>query len=486
MSETKRPITSPITGAAMAHPGAVGLVGDVAWSYAAMSRQIKRYIEFFQGLNFATGDRIMVIASPSGKFCIALWALFHNSSMVCPVNPAFPKRVLEDLVDRLRPACILYDRSKEEQALGIAARRIAMSDLPGLADGSANTKPLPLLDSMAHATAICTSGSSGTPKIAVHTLDNHLYAAGRANANLPLVPGDVWLLSLPLYHVSGMSLVFRCAQAGATLALPEPGAALEEELARLGATHVSLVPTQLSRLLASDRGVEVLRDMKGVLLGGASAEDTLIQRAWEAQIPLVRSYGMTETSAQLCATKPGAPLADLYSSGRPFDPDSLRIAEDGVIEVRGSTIFAGYYQTGGGVIRPETGDGWFRTGDRGCFDEEGRLHVQGRTDTMFVSGGENVYPEEIERVLKGMPGVEEAVVVAVPDPEYGSLPAAFIRWVGSVPLEEAALRARLLSELPRYKMPRAFIPWPENAPNGIKPDRAYLGALAAKQAATDA
>lgn len=485
MSEKQEEIISPIVAAATEYPAAVGLAGDKKWSYAAMAGQIERYLTFFRDCNFVAGDRVLLIASPSEEYCLLLWSLFHASMMACPVNPAFPGNILKHLIDLLQPVCVLYDLSAEHLVEGLAVRCIPISDLPLIEENGGNGFPPAEMNRDAQVTAICTSGSSGMPKVAVHTLGNHLYAADRANANLPLVPGDIWLLSLPLYHVSGMSLLFRCALAGATLALPEPDVALEEALRRVGATHVSLVPTQLSRLLASDRGKSALRDMKGVLIGGAASNDALMKQAWEAKVPLFRSYGMTETAAQLCATPSGASLEDLYSSGWPFEPDTLRIAEDGVIEVRGATVFPGYFQCGGGVIRPETEDGWFRTGDRGCFDVVGRLHVLGRMDSMFVSGGENIYPEEIENALEKLPEVGEAAVVDVPDPEYGAVPVAFIRWTGADPLGDSALRALLLSELPRYKIPRMFLTWPKNMPGGIKPDRSRLRTEAIKQAGVD-
>lgn len=463
----------PAASATQAFPEAVAISNDRAYTYDAFAQIIMRYKNAFEMQGLSRGNRVLLIGTPSPGYCAALWALFQTGAVACPVNPALPSRTIAELTARLRPACMVRDEITEYTG-PFSAPCVFFQALQKHTSTDSPAPRSPMVNAALPATIILTSGSTGTPKAVVHSLSAHVSAARAANANMPLGPGNVWLLSLPLYHVSGLAILFRCALAGATIALPRRGASLEEELARTGATHASLVPTQLIRLLKSDRGTALLRKMKGVLLGGAPMDDALVKRAWKSGIPLVRSYGMTETAAQICATEPGAPLEDLYTSGRPLIPETLRIAKDGSIEVRGPTVFMGYYGEDGEIRKPETKDGWFRTGDRGQLDDNGRLCLAERDDAMFISGGENIYPEEIEQAIELLPEVDKAAVAPMPDPEYGSVPAAFLLMHDALPIQPERLKQALSRTLPRYKIPNVFLPWPEHLQEGIKPDRKAL------------
>ena len=185
-------------------------------------------------------------------------------------------------------------------------------------------------------------------------------------------------------------------------------------------------------------------------------------------------------ASQVTTTPPGAARATLSTAGAVLPHRALRIAEDGEILVRGATLFAGYVD-GDALHDPRTADGWYPTGDRGTLDADGHLHVHGRTDHMFVSGGENIHPEEIERALMQLGGITRAVVVPVPDEEFGARPVAFVEAggeaVGKAAERErvAAWRRKLDEALPRYKRPVRFLPWPddESGPS-IKADRPAL------------
>ncbi|MDN5698623.1 MAG: AMP-binding protein, partial [Rubrobacter sp.] len=166
--------------------------------------------------------------------------------------------------------------------------------------------------------------------------------------------------------------------------------------------------------------------------------------------------------------------------GRVLPYRELRISDEGEVLVRGRTLFVGYLD-GEGLRDPTDGEGWFRTGDLGALDEDGYLTVHGRRDNRFVSGGENVQPEEVEAVLRRLSGVEEAVVVPVPDEEFGHRPVAFVNG----PPDSEELYERLSALLPRFMVPIAFYPWPEEASSGMKPDRARLARLARERREND-
>jgi O-succinylbenzoic acid--CoA ligase len=319
------------------------------------------------------------------------------------------------------------------------------------------------------ATLVYTSGSTGSPTGVLHSWANHLYSAKGSNANLPLRSGDRWLLSLPLYHVGGLAILVRCALAGAAVAVPEADASLSASLEATGATHLSLVATQLRRLLDAQDALPPR--VRALLLGGGPLPDTLLRRGDARGWPLHASYGSTEMASQITTTPPGAPLDALRTAGRRLPHRRVRIDETGEILVAGRPLCLGVVEDDG--LRDLRTDGWYHTGDLGRIDAQGRLHVQGRTDRQFVSGGENIQPEEIEAALEQVEDIDRAVVVPVPDAEYGRRPVAFVRSrTEGVPEN---WRASLAAALPGFKHPDAVYELPAAAVEGqMKIDREVL------------
>ncbi len=318
------------------------------------------------------------------------------------------------------------------------------------------------------AVALLTSGTGGAPKAAVLSLISMTLAAQRANRRMELERDDRCLLNLPLHHVSGLSVHMRCLEAGAQCLLPGAGERTVDAIVRTRPTHVSMVAAQLRRALEQPAALDALRAAKCVLLGGGPLPELLLQRAIDAGVPLMNSYGMTETAAMTCATRLGADLDELRSVGRPMLQDTVRVNEYGRIEVRGNTRFVGYLH--GGVL--DKPGGWFDTGDLGHFDDQGRLHIDGRADRMFIVGGENVQPEAVEAELCRIPGVTRAMVVPVPDAALECVPVAFVETEST--LDAAALLAACRERLPRHAVPRHVFPWPEETASGIKPSPAEM------------
>lgn len=321
------------------------------------------------------------------------------------------------------------------------------------------------------ATVVFTSGSAGEPKAALHTFGNHYYSARGSNENIALASGDRWLLPLPLYHVGGLGVLFRCLLAGAAVVLPDPGSPVGREISHHAATHASLVSTQLLRLLQEERLPESLG---AVLLGGSAMPPSLLDEAVRRGLPVHTSYGLTEMASQVTTTPPGSPQRALHTSGKVLPHREVSVSGDGEVLVRGETLFAGYVE-GEELRRPLDSGGWLRTGDLGELDGEGYLTVRGRRGNMFVSGGENVQPEEVESALLRLPGVQAAVVVPVPDEVFGARPVAFVRAGGESPEH---LAEALETVLPRFKIPVRFHPWPGDVPEGMKVDRGSFAGLA--------
>ncbi len=338
------------------------------------------------------------------------------------------------------------------------------------------------------ATVVFTSGSTAAPKAVVHSTANHLYSAAGSAANIPLEPEDTWLVVLPLSHVAGLSILFRTLSAGACALFAEGGAFrdADDPAARLlpAATHVSLVQTQLRRLLQIPRWQALTGCLRAALIGGSALSAPLLRQARDQGLPVCASYGCTEMASQVATTRPGDP-DETFTAARVLPHRKAAIAADGEILLGGRTLCLGYLDQE--RVRPAAGaGGWFASGDLGRLDD-GRLSVTGRRDARFISGGENIQPEEVEQALLEHPAVLAAVCVAVPDPEFGSRPAAFLA-VESGTLPPPDIEAHLATRLARFKHPAHYFALPAT-PSGsatsatvsaIKHSRSALAALAAR------
>jgi o-succinylbenzoate---CoA ligase len=307
---------------------------------------------------------------------------------------------------------------------------------------------------------VFTSGSMGPPKGVRLSVSNLTAAAVASEHHLGHGPDDDWLLAMPLHHVGGLSIVVRQAYTGGSVTmLPQFEASSVAAAMKSGVTMVSVVPTMLHRLL--EHGP--FRGLKAVLVGGGPIPPGLLEKAAEQELPVLPTYGMTETFGQVATLHPDAPLA--YRA-HPLPGVEIRIEPDGRIAVMGSQVFAGY------LGEPDRADPWFVTGDLGEIDDEGALRVLGRADSVIVTGGENVSPERVEAVVRSHPNVTEAVVVGVPDPEWGQMVVCVYQG------EAEDLSDFVTLSLPGFMVPKRWIRVDDipRTPIG-KPDRAAVRAL---------
>lgn len=309
---------------------------------------------------------------------------------------------------------------------------------------------------------VFTSGTTGAPKGVRLTEINLTAAAAASVEHLGHGAEDDWLLAMPLHHVGGISIVVRQAYTGGSITmLPEFDAATFARAMKRQVTMVSVVPTMLARLVEFGP----FSGLRAVLVGGGPIPSGLLESAAEAGLPVLPTYGMTETFGQVATLRPGAPLA--YKT-HPLPGVEFRTDRGGRIAVKGPQVSSGY---AGESDRP---DPWFITNDLGEIDAEGALRVLGRTDTVIVTGGENVNPERVESVLRAHEEVNEAVVVGVPDAEWGERVVCV--FTGTADVEE--LRVWVADRLPPFMVPKRFVPVDSIPRTALgKPDRSAVGAL---------
>ncbi len=428
--------------------------------------------------------KIVAIVSPNTpELVMLLLALLKAGVIAAPINYRFPEPVLSKTLDKLEPTLIATSGTTSIPG-SISIAELLDRDLLGPALHAA-TSTVPA-NNMAEnieemnqpVTIIHTSASSGEAKAAVHSFANHWYSALGSNENIPFGAGDCWLLSLPLFHIGGYSLLFRSLISRGALAIGNPDESLGQSLRNFPLTHLSVVPTQLYRLLADKEGASRLRTMKAVLLGGSSAPKSLIEEAVRQHIPLYLSYGSTEMSSQI-ATSP-APIQGIQeNSGKLLPWREIKVSEDGELLVKGACLFQGYLREG--KIEPQTDhDGWFHTSDMGSVADDKTITVAGRKDNMFIAGGENIHPEEIEKVLMMIDGIIEALVVPVNDDEYGQRPVAFIKTIEENIPDEATITRTMHSIAGKLKSPIRYYRVNEwgTLPGSQKTDRNFYKHLA--------
>ena len=390
-------------------------------------------------------------------------ALDGTGPAILPLDPALPRPRLAELLSIFAPSAIETPHGTER--LASPARPSPGPAVPGPAAGGVAPDV---------AVVVATSGSTGAPKgvqlSAAALRASAVASLARIGADPAARPGQRWLCCLPPFHVAGLQVLVRSMIAGTTPVVTDGVDAAA--VAGCGCAYVSLVPTQLRRLLDSRAP---LAAFDAILLGGAAPPAGLLAEASAAGARVITTYGMSETC--------GGCVYD----GLPLDGVRLRISDAGLIGITGAVLFSGYRSSEAGgpaAAGPAlVGDGWFWTADLGALDDAGRLTVRGRADDVINSGGEKIVPGEVESVLGTLDGVRDVVIVGVPDSEWGELvTAVIVPEDPAVPPELARLRAQARERIPGFAAPRRLILVAEipMLASG-KPDRQALRAVAASQ-----
>jgi len=439
-------------------------------------------------------DRVALIGPNSLGYLVTMYALWRLKIITCPLNNYLPEKAVAGSMQQInakvliRPAAISFEtfnegdtipkrnwfakleqcnlerlgiilpssnrNSEERQYKIIDFEKITYDCLESPSQHQLSDFVFFMDDPL---TIIFTSGSSTQPKGVLHSFGNHYFNALGSNEHIPLNTNSQWLLSLPLYHVGGLSIFFRILLAKASIVIPENQQSILDTLKNHPVTHISLVPVQLYRLLQKKETVKILKKLSAILIGGGPISPSLVQHATSEGLPIHITYGLTEMASQV-ATSYQLKASNRTLSVRPLNHREVNIL-DGQILVRGKTLFLGYISKKR-LTPPRMTDGWFPTGDLGQWTIDRQLIITGRQDNMFISGGENIQPEEIEHYLLQITEIQNAVVVAKSDKEFGQRPIAFIKFKEGSHLLRATIVQTLGKYLPKFKIPDHFFYWP--------------------------
>jgi O-succinylbenzoic acid--CoA ligase len=368
------------------------------------------------------GDRVAVALEPGLGLAALVHAVPKLGAALVPLNPAAPPAELDRLTTVAGAHSLLREMPDGDEA-----------------DVELETES-PVGDGML---VVLTSGTTGQPRPVELSLGNIQASALASSWNLGVDPEDRWLAVLPLFHIGGLSILTRSAVYGTTAVIHDSFDAdrVRDALEDGGITLASFVPTMLRRL--RDAGLEQAPRLRAALLGGGPVPPDLLEWARGLGLPVIPTYGMTETCSQVATQDPEEALAG-ERGARPLEGAEIEIGAGGEILVRGAMVAAGALAE----------DGWLHTGDVGQIDAAGRLHVVGRLKDIIVTGGENVAPAEVEGVLQAHPAVTDSGVIGVPDPEWGEAVTAYV--VLRSAADPAELIAHCASALSGYKVPKAI------------------------------
>ncbi len=440
-------------------------------------RQLSRDAENLAGAMMVQGvhpgDLVALVTSSSVLIARMAYASLTLGVGLFPLDPSMAsarrnRLLLDSGCDLVITDLDLADLPPTVNSISVKA--IAASDsLPPTQDWKRDATGIQLV--------IATSGSEGEPKGVMLSQENIAASVAASRRRLDLGTGDLWLCCLPLFHIGGVSILYRCLDAGAGMLLHQgfDAATVWQDIQQREVTHISLVPAMLARLLDISQDASPPERLRVALIGGGHLAPELARRAHAAGWQLCVSYGMSETASQ-CATRCGADAGlSPGEVGLPLDGMEIGVTGQGRIRVRGPAVMLGYInprRTPG--LGLQHGD-WFETADLGEIDGMGRLRVLGRADDQLLSGGRSVHPLEVEDLITVCPGVDQVAIAGQPDQVWGVMMVALYTGSASAAEVERWCRDNIVSGL----RPRRYIKVQELPLNTLgKLDRARLTALA--------
>jgi o-succinylbenzoate---CoA ligase len=470
-------------------PDALALkAGALEWSYRELQERVSALTAVLLSRGVERGSRVALLMFPSERSVAMVHAIARVGAVAVPLNL---RQSTPELVSQLRdsgPSMVVHDDALGARVGDLerrtAARRWERASELMAESASGGGEPVlgDRLDASSPHAIVYTSGSTGAPKGVELTLSNLMWNAISVGFRTGASSSDRWLLCMPLFHVGGYAIIFRSVLHGSAIVLHPR---FDPKLVSLsldddGVTLASFVPTMLTDLLEARGGRPLHPRVRLIFLGGGQPPAQLVAAIRKRRLPVLLTYGMTETCSQVAISNvPESSTGPSYRAilptdvavTRPGKGDLLELAgpgEVGEVAVRGPTLFKGYWRRPA-LTRARFKGEWFLTGDLGVFEPgaskpgrtAGGIAILGRREETIVTGGEKVFPAEVEAALREHPSVKDAVVVGVDDPKWGQRVVAVVETKGPPGIRPPAseLSAFLRERVGRYKVPKEYRFW---------------------------
>ncbi len=481
-----------LTSRAQATPDKLALIiGEQRWTYHQLNQMVNAVCARLQTAGVQAGDFVAMLL-PNGLPAVCLvHALARLGAILVPLNTRLTPSELRWQIKHVNATWLLVDKISSELSIKNCEQLIVKESWLSLKGSFTIHHSQFTIHN--YQSVVFTSGTSGKPKGVLLTFANHFWSANASAYRLGIQPNDLWLSVLPLYHVGGLAVLFRSCLYGTAVSLHTRFdlPTINHDLDTNPITLISLVPTMLHRLLQSR--TDWPASLRLILLGGAAATPELVERAntlprsvignqysvigeesihnsqftiHNSQLPLVApTYGLTEAASQVATMLPADAARKPGSVGKPLMFTSVKIVDEnggerpsgeiGEIVVTGPTVMAGYFEeVASGKWQVASKPATIHTGDLGYLDADGDLFIVQRRSDLIVSGGENVYPAEVEAVLRKHTAVTEACVVGIPDEEWGQRVVAMVQVAKDAAISPGDLITFCREHLAGYKIPR--------------------------------
>ncbi|CAH0418758.1 o-succinylbenzoate--CoA ligase [Periweissella ghanensis] len=436
-------------------------VANQSWTFKELQAAVLKIAGQLATLTATTNQRIAILAKNTAASYMTIMAVQQLGIQPVLLNFRLANDELHRQLQDAGVTTLLIDDELADKIPNWMALPVDMHLLSTVQ--AAAVSPIEVVadfSDTAVASIMYTSGTTGNPHGVLQTYQNHFYSAIGSALNLGLQATDRWLCAVPLFHISGLSIMMRSLiyGMGVDLVARFDDVAVTKRLIEQPIAIMSVVPTMLKRLLAVAPITGYNAKFRCFLLGGGPIDPATLTQCEQQNIAVIQSYGMTETASQIVALNFDDARAKIGSVGKPLFPVQIRLAnpEQGIgeIELQAPNLTAGYLNQAADFARKITADGWYKTGDLGFIDDDGFLFIKGRQDDMFISGGENIFPDEVEHAYSQYPGIQAIAVVGKADSDWGMIPVAFV--ISDQVLDTQALQQFGRMHLAHYKVPVEF------------------------------
>jgi fatty-acyl-CoA synthase len=450
------------------------------FDFAKFWRRVERvtgHLQVTHGLK--SGQRVAWLGLNHELQLVTLVACARLGLIFMPLNFRLAVAELKMVLQDAKPSILIHDELHANAVVSLAIDVPQSCHLESLiATASAKNLALPAVDDCADVLLVYTSGTTGLPKGAVHTQAGLLANAKASDEAHAFKPIDIVLSTLPMFHVGGLCIqTLPALLAGVSVHLqPRFDASAWLKSVSQGElvqrpTLSLLVPATMRAVLDHAEWPSVdLQSLRGIMAGSSTLPEAYLEKFHQRGVPVGQIYGTTETGPVSVILKfqdavqrigfAGWPHANLELQIRDSEEQVVKSGVTGEVCVRGANVMRGYWLAASQAAGEGLKDGWFHTGDMGYLDANGCLQIVGRNKDMIISGGENIYPAEIENALATFPGLLECAVVGLPDERWGEVPVlALVRALNAEgrQLSETAVKAHLEAKIARFKLPRRVV-----------------------------